>query len=160
LSANAGAAMDEVLRNRRRHMEYVVVAEGPEAPGGPTPTAQVPPPSQTPRDFLLRRTRRSARWDEVRRRRAAGYSIQRVARDMGMHRRTVRRYLATPVPPRNRPREQPKPSGLSSPTLQPFVEYLQGRWQAGCTNVAQLKRELGDRGTRVATHCSCKRYRQ
>jgi transposase len=35
---------------------------------------------------------------------------------------------------------------LSSPTLQPFVEYLQGRWQAGCTNVAQLQRELDAQG--------------
>src|SRR5687767_7783420 len=45
--------------------------------------------------------------------------------------------LATPVPPRNRPTDLPQPSGLTSPMLQPFVEYLQGRWQAGCTNVAQ-----------------------
>ena len=42
--------------------------------------------------------------------------------------------------------EHPKPSGLTSPTLQPFVEYLQGRWQAGCTNVAQLQRELEAQG--------------
>jgi hypothetical protein len=65
---------------------------------------------------------------------------------MGMHRRTVRRYLATPAQPRNRPPERPKPSGLSSPTLRPFVEYLQGRWQAACSNVAQLKRELEAQG--------------
>jgi transposase len=30
--------------------------------------------------------------------------------------------------------------------LQPFVAYLQGRWQAGCTNDAQLKRELEAQG--------------
>lgn len=35
-----------------------------------------------------------------------------------------------------------------SPTLQPFVAYLQGRWQAGCTNVAQLNRELEAQGYR------------
>jgi transposase len=146
LSANAGEAMDEVLRSRRRHMEYVFVSDADGDQVGPAPTAPVPPPSQTQQDLVLRRTRRSARWDEVRRRRAAGYSIQRIAREMGMHRRTVRRYLATPAPPRNRPPERPKPSGLSSPTLQPFVEYLQGRWQAGCANVAQLKRELDAQG--------------
>jgi hypothetical protein len=78
----------------------------------------------------------------VRSRRAAGYSIQRIAREMGMHRRTVRRYLATPEVPRNRPPERARPKGLTSPTLQPFVDYLQGRWHAGCTNVAQLKREF------------------
>ena len=146
LSANAGAAMDEVLRSRRRHMEYIVVSDADGDQSGPTPTAPVPPPSQTQQELVLRQTCRSARWDQVRSRRASGYSIQRIAREMGMHRRTVRRYLATPAPPRNRPPERPKPSGLSSPTLQPFVEYLQGRWQAGCTNVAQLKREVDAQG--------------
>jgi len=69
LSANAGAAMDEVLRSRRRHIEYVVVAE-PQS--GPTPTAPVPPPSQAQHELEARRTRRSARWDDVRARRAVG----------------------------------------------------------------------------------------
>jgi transposase len=148
LSANAGAALDEVLRSRRRHDEYVVVTEPAAEPAGPTPTAPVPPPSRAQRDLAVRRTRRVARWDEVRTRYAAGSSIQRIAREMGMHRRTVRRYLATPLPPRNRPPARPRPSGLTSPTLQPFVDYLQGRWQAGCTNVAQLNRELAAQGYR------------
>ena len=42
---STGAALDEVLRSRRRHIEYVVVAE-PAIEQGPTPTAPVPPPSQ------------------------------------------------------------------------------------------------------------------
>jgi transposase len=147
LSANAGAALDEVLRSRRRHVEYVVVAE-PAIEQGPTPTAPVPPPSQAQQELAVRRHRRSARWDDVRARRAAGYSIQRIAREMGMHRRTVRRYLAAPEVPRNRPPDRPRPRGLSSPTLQPFVVSLQGRWHAGCTNVAQLKRELDAQGYR------------
>jgi hypothetical protein len=54
---------------------------------GPTPTAPLPPLSQTQQNLVTRRTRRSARWDEVCNRRAAGYSIQRIAREMGMHRR-------------------------------------------------------------------------
>jgi transposase len=137
--------MDEVLRSRRRHVEYVLVAD-PAPAEGPTPTAPVPLPSQTQQELAQRRSRRSARWDEVRSRRADGYSIQRIAREMGMHRRTVRRYLATPQVPRNRAPERPRPGGLSSPTLQPFVEYLQGRWQAGCTNVGQLKREIDAQG--------------
>jgi transposase len=147
LSANASAAMDEVLRSRRRHIEYVVVAD-PATEQGPTPTAPVPPPSGIQQELARRHSRRRARWDEVRARRAASYSIQRIAREMGMHRRTVRRYLAAPEVPRNRPPERPRPKGLTSPTLQPFVEYLQGRWQAGCTNVAQLKRELDAQGYR------------
>ncbi len=70
LSANAGAAMDEVLRGRRRHTEYLVVAEDEGDQQGPTPTAPLPPSSQTQQELVFRRTRPSARWDEVRRRRA------------------------------------------------------------------------------------------
>src|SRR6266542_2717940 len=87
LSANAGAALDEVMRSRRRHIEYVVVAEPQRDETGPTPTAPLPPPSQTQQELAVRRSRRSARWDEVRSRLAAGYSIQRIAREMGLHRR-------------------------------------------------------------------------
>jgi len=43
-NANAGAAQVEVLRSRRRHIEYVVVTE-PVEDEGPTPTAPLPPPS-------------------------------------------------------------------------------------------------------------------
>ncbi|MBV9577199.1 MAG: hypothetical protein JO057_01270 [Chloroflexi bacterium] len=49
---------------------------------------------------------------------------------------------------RNRPQEHPRPGSSTSPMLQPFRAYLQGRWQAGCTNVAQLKRELDAQGYR------------
>jgi hypothetical protein len=44
---------------------------------------------------------------------------------------TVRRYLATPEVPRKRPPEYSRAGGLTSPMLQPFLAYLQGRWQAG-----------------------------
>ena len=52
LSANAGAALDEVLRSRRRHIEDVVVSE-PAV--GPDSTAPLPPPSQTQQDLAIRR---------------------------------------------------------------------------------------------------------
>ena len=42
LSANAGSAMDEVLRSRNRHVEYVVVADSNGDQSGPTPTAPFP----------------------------------------------------------------------------------------------------------------------
>ena len=50
--------------------------------------------SQAQQYLTLRRARRSARWDEVRARRAPGYPLARIAREMRMHRRTVRRYLS------------------------------------------------------------------
>jgi transposase len=63
-----------------------------------------------------------------------------------MHRQTVRRLLALPEPVATRKAAAPRPSGLSSPTLHPFVAYLQDRWQAGCSNILQLYRELVAQG--------------
>lgn len=60
---------------------------------------------------------------------------------MGITRRTVRTLIAAPDPPRNRI-FRPRPGGLTSPTLSPYVSYLQDRWQQGCTNVSRLCREI------------------
>jgi IS30 family transposase len=38
------------------------------------------------------------RWEEVRRRHAAGQSISQIARALGKERKTIRRYLTRPVP--------------------------------------------------------------
>jgi transposase len=104
-------------------------------------------------DTLLRllHTMIDTRWQTVRERHAAGATIRRIAKDMGMSRMTVRRLLQTPDPPRNRPPERPRPGGLSSPSLQPYRSYLEARWQDGCSNIAQLCREveaLGYQGSR------------
>jgi transposase len=69
LVANASAALDEVLRSRRRRVEYLTVTAPPED-DGPTPTVAPPPPSRTQQELAARRARRIARWQEVRTRRA------------------------------------------------------------------------------------------
>jgi transposase len=141
LVRGASTALEEVLRGRRRRIDVELAT--PE-PGLERKL------SRTQQERLRARTRRVGRWQEVRARRAVGASIQGVARALGMHRRTVRRLLATPEPPRNRPPAQPLPAGLASPRLRPFVGYLAGRWQAGCDNVAQLHRELAAQGCHVS----------
>src|SRR5947209_8101249 len=154
LSANASAALDELLRSRRRHVEYVVVSE-PAEQSGPTPTAPEPPPSQTQQNLAIQRTRRSARWDEVRNRRAAGYSIQCIAREMAMHRRTVRRYLATPAPPRNHPSERPRPSGLSSPPSSHSSSTRRVVGKPGVPTSPNSSVNWRYRAMKTAIHCSC-----
>jgi len=71
-----------------------------------------------------------------------------IARDLGMGRKTVRRLLATPDPPRNRVLQPPpeRPDALSSPSLQPYLTYLQDRWQAGGRTMTQLYREIVAQG--------------
>ncbi len=92
-----------------------------------------------------RRAARIARWEEVQRRHAAGEPLRSIARAMGISRHTIRRLVAEELPPQNHS-VHPRPGGLSSPTLQPYVNYLQNRWQAGCHNVAQLYREITQQG--------------
>src|SRR5205807_212328 len=58
LSANASAALDELLRSRRRRIEYVVVTPEAEAEGGVTPALPPPPLSRTKQRELEARARR------------------------------------------------------------------------------------------------------
>jgi len=119
LLQNASQALDQVLRTRRRRIAI---------------TTAEPPAAVDPERPL------SPRQQESQSRPAA-----RIARTMGMNRHTVRRLVAEELPPQNHI-VHPRPSGLSSPTLQPYVSYLQDRWQAGCHNVAQLYREITQHG--------------
>lgn len=151
LSANASAALDEVLRSRRRRIEYIVVPPEPEVETGVTPAIPPPPMSRAKLRELDARSRRVARWQTVRERHASGEPIRRIALDLGMSRMTVRRLTRTPEAPRNRPFERHRAGGLTSPSLVPYKAYLEARWQAGCSNIAQLFRELqalGYRGSR------------
>jgi len=145
LLQNASAALDEVVRSRRRRLEYAE-PPGPADAADPTAPPAIPdrPLSRAKQEQLARRDRRKARWQRVRDLRAAGASICSIARQLGMCRRTVRHYLATPEHPTWRP--PPRPGGLRSPLLQPYVIYLQDRWQAGCHNVSQLFREIRAQG--------------
>lgn len=121
----------------------------PDVQPAPDPAPiQLPPekPLSPTKQYLAeRRAARIARWEKVNALAQAKMSISGIARESGLSRKTVRRLIATPEPPRNHV-EHRRPSGLKSPTLEPYVSYLQDRWQTGCTNVSQLFREIVERG--------------
>jgi transposase len=144
LVRNAGAALDALLRGRRRLLDraavVTVAAERTSVRSAPDR-----PPSPTRRQEEARRAARVARWERAHALRAQGFSVRAVARELGVERSTARNLLAWDVPPHNR-EERPRPGGLTSPILQPFVPYLQDRWRAGCTNAWRLFREIAARG--------------
>jgi transposase len=148
LVQNAGVALEEVLRSRRRRTEWLPAAGSADQDDdvADLPANEPAPPSPTQRQRAERRALRIARWEEIRRRYAAGENISQIARGVGKGRKTVRRYLATAAPPPVPHVIKPRPAGLRSPTLQPFASYLQDRWQAGWTNARRLYRELVERG--------------
>jgi transposase len=91
-----------------------------------------------------RRARRVARYQEVRALHAQGVSKRHIARQLRMSRTTVIRYLRTTAFP-----ERAQSRRVS--VLDPYVAYLDKRWEAGCHNGMQLWREiqaLGFPGTR------------
>jgi transposase len=86
------------------------------------------------------RTRRLARYEQVRALAARGLKILQIARQLKISRVTVRRYLASEqFVERARPRRR-------SSIVDPYVAYLQERWDAGCHNGVQLWREIRDLG--------------
>lgn len=148
LVQNASAALDGMLRGRRlsikEETEPMSIAADP-APM-PRPEPAVPSALSPTKQYQSeRRASRIARWERVRALAQAGATIRQIGREIGISRKTVRRLIAAPEPPRNRV-ENRRPGGLRSPTLQPYVTCLQDRWQAGCTNVSQLFREIAAQG--------------
>jgi transposase len=86
-----------------------------------------------------RRARRLKRYRRVIELHAQGVSRQKIARQLGMHRRTVRRFLtADSFPERAERRCRRK--------TDPFVEYLRRRWDEGCHKATQLTEELRREG--------------
>ena len=157
---NASDALIDLRKSRRRQVD-IRDSRAPTAVEAPSSAERARPLSPTKQLQAARRAARVARWEEVQRRNAAGQSQRQIARERGLSRMTVRHLLNTPEPLRNR-REQPRPGGLASPTLQPYVAYLPDRWQAGGTNISQLFREIvaqGYRGSRSLLYQALRSWR-
>lgn len=89
---------------------------------------------------LAQRTR--ARHAEVHALAAKGLAVTAIGRDLGLDRKTVRRYLHAATP------EElitAHPTGRTS-TLNPHKNYLCQRWEEGCTSTIRLFDEIRERG--------------
>jgi transposase len=84
-----------------------------------------------------RRARRHALYCEVQRLYAAGTGIRQIAKQMHLHRKTVRRFLADQFPEQA---ARPKRSSV----LDPHLPYLEAQLRTGRDNAMQLWREIRD----------------
>ncbi len=106
--------------------------------GGRVP-AQVPPQARTPtqadRRKSERQERRQAHYEAAAKLHRKGTPIRRIARQLGMTRKTVRRWLRAgeAVPYRRAP-------GRS--VLDRHLDHVERRWAEGCRNAAELWRGL------------------
>ncbi len=86
-----------------------------------------------------RRERRKARYEAVRAAHQRGLTQRAIAREFGLSRKTVRRFLRATEFPEQGPRRH-------RTALESFREYLEKRWAEGCHNAARLWRELQQQG--------------
>lgn len=136
LHENTSTASFEATDHRPSMEHWVQPEEGYREPG-----EQV----SLPRAEALHRMRRDKRYERyqaVVELHQQGFGGRALARQMGLSRNTVRRYLEAGAFPEQRMR--PKRRSL----LDPYLPYLRERWDAGCQNAAQLARELQARGYR------------
>lgn len=87
-----------------------------------------------------KRQERLAFYEHIQQMRQAGWNIAQLARTLGHHPATIRKYYyATTFPER-------KPRRTSTSLLDPYLSYLEKRVQEGCENAQQLWREIYQQG--------------
>jgi len=87
-----------------------------------------------------KRDERLAFYHQVQQMRQAGWNISQLARELGRHPATIRKYYyATTFPER-------KPHRRGCSILDPYLPYLEQRVQDGCENAQQLWREIQQQG--------------
>ncbi len=136
---NVGEALKKLLRSQR----WIVLE--PETVATRAPPDPILPTEPSPQAILPKPTpRKQAIWEAIQQQKGCGYSNGAIARELGINRKTVRRYLALDHPPTYAPR-------LGRGTkLTPYLPYLRQRWDEGCHNARQLFGELVVRGYRGA----------
>ncbi|WP_369254296.1 hypothetical protein [Streptomyces sp. R35] len=108
------------------------------------PTALLPltpPLDNIPATPLMQRV--TERHAEIHRLRKATWTISAIARQFGLDRKTVRRYLTTDLEVLIASARDRRPRQLDL-----YRPYLQQRFDDGCTNAAQLYREIHEHGYR------------
>jgi transposase len=144
LLSNAGDALERVLGRQHAALRAAAATVDACAALAPAPAdAAALLPHQPPRAEQLqadRRAGRLARYEQVVALHQHGLSQGMISAQLGMSRKTVRRFQrAGSFPERARPRRRPS-------MLHAHDGYLRERWTAGCHNAHTLWEELRARG--------------
>jgi len=152
LLKNVGEALERVLGRKRALLKEAAAAVnrattppplrvGPDADPSPSPANRRTRPSPGEEEAKARhRAQRRERYEAVVALHAQGFNASRIAREVGIGRKTVRRFLRAGSFPERAP-APPHPS-----ILDPYEPFLRERWAAGCHNSLQLWREAKARG--------------
>jgi transposase len=148
LLANVGELLERVLGNHRPALRAAaaavdrVLAEAVPSQAGLS-TISPPesrPPTRAHQVQQERRASRLARYEAVVALQQQGFSQCAISEQLGLGRKTIRRYLRANAFP-----ERAQPTGRVT-ILAPYEAYLRRRWAAGCHNAHQLWQEIRRRG--------------
>lgn len=134
VSDQFGAAANRAARHVRAQLQATTNQAPPVS--SPSPLPPPPPPSTSAqRGGKASHQGREALYEEAAQLHAAGASMTRIAAELGVERKTVRRWLRLGHAPTWQ--QAPRDSMLT-----PYIDFVQRRWAEGCRNAAQLWREL------------------
>jgi transposase len=155
LFCNLTQALQRVLERLASVLHRIELAEPPTSPPALSDTVglggqSVPPAKQVAADTPIQlnrheqqsqqsREKRIALFEAVRAAHQRGVTKRAIAREFGVNRITIRRFLQAKEFPERAPRQ--RRSELDS-----FRGYLEKRWAEGCHNASQLCRELRQQG--------------
>lgn len=132
---NLGDMLERVVTRLSRQVA-TTLRGGPAAAtvqGAADPPSLPPPPNDS-------RTRRLAQYEQVHALLAAGLSLRAIAKHLGLSRDKVTHFALAPTFPERR-------QGTRRPSiLDPYLDYIERRWQEGCHNGTQIFRELQAQG--------------
>jgi transposase len=144
LQKNVTEALERYLQRKhavlRQATQIPVALPQAEAAEVAPPVFTVARPTRAQQEQAAHRARRLACYEEVIALHSAGQSLRAIARQTGLAKRTVQRYVHAEGFPEIA-RRGPRPTLLT-----PYVPYLQERWAGGCHNAQQLFLELRTQG--------------
>jgi transposase len=136
---NLGDAVERAVARHRQHLAAAVAGQAAEDAAAGTGETAASPALRS--DRIAIRTR--GRHAEVRRLLDAGRSMSAIAAGLDLSRNTVRRFARAADPQELLVRDG---TGHRASILQDYEPYLRERWNSGCTNAAELWREIRARG--------------
>ncbi len=150
LLSNLGEALVKVFEGHSRELR--TLPDGiPDTDPAPQ-TRPLPTPETTPVPTVSaatseqqrqeRRAQRLARYERVRELHQRGMTVSAIAQEVGLDRKTVRKFLQAPTFPERQPRSRLRHGRI----LDPYQAYLLQRWQEGGCNARQLWREIQQQG--------------
>ncbi|MGA2890772.1 MAG: ISL3 family transposase [Terracidiphilus sp.] len=145
---NALAPHHRILTRAATTVDATKTPEPSAVPAAPTPTKPI-------LKQQLNRDRRQSRYEQVMELARIGMTKRRIARQLSLDRRTVRRWMRLDGFPERKPAHR-------SSSVDIFADYLDQRWQQGCHNGTQLWREMQTQGFRgkhsIVRHWLAKRH--